>query len=1082
MSRRPLCGLQSVLTALTVLAVLPAPAAAQYFGQNKVQYEAFDFKIITTEHFDVYFYERERPAASDIARMAERSYAQLSRILNHQFKERKPIVVYASHSDFIQTNATPGEVGETTLGFTDFLKHRNIFPLAGAYAENEEVLMHEMVHQFQYDIWSGGKAGSGVATIIAVNPPLWFVEGMAAYLSRGPYDTETSMILRDAALEGKLPTIDQMANDPRIFPYRFGQALLSYIAERWGDEAIGAILQGSRVGGLESSFRRTLGLSLSQLSEQWRDAVLRKYLPEIGDRVKAASVAKALLTEETSDGTLHLSPALSPDGKSVAYFSEADFYFVDLYLADGETGKRKRRLFKSTFSSNYETFRFVNSAASFSPDGRFVAVAGKRGPKDEILILDVARNRQVGRVKPELDGITTPSWSPDGTQLVFTGYVGGLSDLFVVGRDGRNLRRLTDDKYAEFHPVWSPDGKSIAFSTDRGPGTDFETLETGNWRIALYDLAMSTVRVLDLMDVGKNVSPQWSPDGQSLAFVSDRNGVNNVFLYDLAAGQVFRLTNFYSGVQGISPLSPVLSWAREADRIAFVYYEDSKYDVYTIDDPRSLRRDPYVPISQAQYAALASTSAATPSAAAAGAAVAVQPSDTAKAQGVGVGGSLYRTPQGLRSAGELAPGDSARRAGPISIVALLDSATLALPDTTEFTERPYRVRFSPDYVSRPSIGYTRDNFGRGFFGGSTVSLSDMLGNHQMVFSGYVNGSLVESQILAAYANLSSRINWAAGVAQEPYFFLEPSEIRVGTPFPDENTFVTNIRRIVLRQVFGQASYPFSRFRRLEGSIRAVNVTDDNLEIREPYDPSTGFPTEEPSLVTVDRPGATYLQPALALVHDNTVFGYTGPLFGRRWRFEGAYNVGSWRFSQLTADYRRYDQIAGPVVFATRFLYFGRIGRDAEQFRLFAGTTELIRGHTSGSYRREECFDSDDVGTSTGCVELDRLVGTQVALGSAELRFPILTQQIFKGLPLGVPPIEGALFYDVGLTWDENSTVRWRHEAGDDRDPAVRVPLHTVGASARMNLLGFVVLRLDYARPINRPGVGGLWTLSLGPTF
>ena len=137
-----------------------------------------------------------------------------------------------------------------------------------------------------------------------------------------------------------------------------------------------------------------------------------------------------------------------------------------------------------------------------------------------------------------------------------------------------------------------------------------------------------------------------------------------------------------------------------------------------------------------------------------------------------------------------------------------------------------------------------------------------------------------------------------------------------------------------------------------------------------------------------------------------------------------------------------------------------MGRDADQFRLFAGTTDLIRGHTSGSYRREECFDGDDVGTSTGCVELDRLVGTQVAVGSAELRFPILTQQVFKGLPLGVPPIEGAVFYDVGLAWDENSIVRLRQETGDERDPRVRVPLHTVGGSLRMNLLGFVVLVLS----------------------
>jgi hypothetical protein len=116
---------------LAFSAALPAVASAQYFGQNKVQYKTFDFQIIQTEHFDVYFYPREREAAMDAARMAERSYARLSRVLNHEFHERKPIILYASHSDFQQTNATSGEVSEGTGGFTDFLKHRNILPFTG---------------------------------------------------------------------------------------------------------------------------------------------------------------------------------------------------------------------------------------------------------------------------------------------------------------------------------------------------------------------------------------------------------------------------------------------------------------------------------------------------------------------------------------------------------------------------------------------------------------------------------------------------------------------------------------------------------------------------------------------------------------------------------------------------------------------------------------------------------------------------------------------------------------------------------------------------------------------------------------
>ncbi|HRP09281.1 MAG TPA: hypothetical protein PLL69_12420, partial [Gemmatimonadales bacterium] len=299
---------------LAVALATPAAVRGQYFGQNKVQYTRFDFRVIETEHFDVYYYEEERQAAYDAARMAERSYARLSRVLRHQFRERKPIILYASHSDFQQTNTTSGEVGEGTGGFTDFLKHRNVLPFTGSYADFAHVLQHEMVHQFQYDTWAGGKAGGGLQTIIAVNPPLWFVEGMAEYFSAGPVDPNTAMWLRDAAAEGKLPTIRQLETDPRIFPYRFGQAIVSYIGARWGDEAIGAILSASRSGSLEGAFRRVIGLDFVQLGDQWRDATQKAYLPLLGQQVPASQIATAVLNKEQSEGTLHLAPALSPGG------------------------------------------------------------------------------------------------------------------------------------------------------------------------------------------------------------------------------------------------------------------------------------------------------------------------------------------------------------------------------------------------------------------------------------------------------------------------------------------------------------------------------------------------------------------------------------------------------------------------------------------------------------------------------------------------------------------------------------------------------------------------------------------------
>src|SRR3989449_9398798 len=164
------------------------------------------------------------------------------------------------------------------------------------------------------------------------------MEGMAEYLSLGPIDNHTAMWLRDASLEGHLPTLQQLTYG-QVFPYYFGHAIWAFIGEKWGDEAIGQILQASVSGGVEGSFKRTLGVTLDDLMSQWRDAVQTTYLPQLADHYRARRIAQPLLTQKRSEGTLHLAPALTPDGRQIAYFSEKNSFFVDLYLADAETGK-----------------------------------------------------------------------------------------------------------------------------------------------------------------------------------------------------------------------------------------------------------------------------------------------------------------------------------------------------------------------------------------------------------------------------------------------------------------------------------------------------------------------------------------------------------------------------------------------------------------------------------------------------------------------------------------------------------------------------------------------------------------------
>ena len=217
----------ALIVALTLAVAAPSTALAQggYFGRNKVQYQEFDFKVLKTEHFDIYFYPEEEDAARIASRLAERWYTRLSSLLDHELRGRQPLILYASGPHFRQTNTIEGELGEGTGGVTEAAKRRIVLPFAGPIEATDHVLGHELVHAFQYHI-TNTNAQSGAMSALTL--PLVVHRGMAEYLSIGPVDPHTAMWMREATRREKLPEIKDLS-DPQYFPYRYGQALWAFI-------------------------------------------------------------------------------------------------------------------------------------------------------------------------------------------------------------------------------------------------------------------------------------------------------------------------------------------------------------------------------------------------------------------------------------------------------------------------------------------------------------------------------------------------------------------------------------------------------------------------------------------------------------------------------------------------------------------------------------------------------------------------------------------------------------------------------------------------------------------------------------
>jgi hypothetical protein len=1057
-----------ILATLAVLLCATRLDAQQYFGMNQVQYKHFEWRVIETEHFLIHYYPEERAGAMDAARMAERSYARLSKVLDHQFREKKPIILFSSRAEFAQSNVF-GELPEGVGGATEPLRHRLILPLTGDLGSFDHVLAHEMVHEFQFDIFARGKAGANLQTLNQIDPPLWFMEGMAEYLSIGPGHVLTASWVRDAAVNGNLPTIEQMTERPdKYFPYRYGEALWEYIGERWGDAAIGEILQNATTLGIARAFQRQLGLTLHELSDDWRESVNAKYLPQAAALDRPRTFAQPLLTEKRSGGQIFLAPSLSSDGNRIAFLSNGNEkrgeLFIDLWLADARTGKRIKRLVESTLNPNFEELRLLYSQSSFSNDGRTLAFTAQREGKDVLYLMDVAKASVRARLDLPVDAVWSPVWSPDDKQIAFSGARGGITDIYIVNADGKGLRQLTNDTYGDLQPAWSPDGRRIAFATERSPETNLSILKLSKWRIAVMDAQSGAIEVLPGQG-GLNLNPQWSPDGRELAFISDRTGIPNVFLYDFGTQQHYQITNVLGGVSAITEYSPAISWARGADKMAFTYYEKGDYTVWTFNNPRALRKTAFQPTGVNLAARLVPADSTVAAAPTAFDSLTLRPRS-------GEPTSVYRGSSGTRQSSVLPLGEAIQDA-PASIGALNADPNLGLPDTTRFKQYAYHAAFHPDYIADPSLGYT-PNYGN-FSGGTAFVFSDLLGNHQLAVSGYINGKLSDASVFLGYANLSRRVQYSTGVLQAPAYVPISSGC-----IQDPNGILNcslNYFRYVIRNVFVTGQYPFNRFTRVETGLQLNSISQGFVSIVQQC--LNGLCGDQRFQDGQSLPSITYATPSAAFVSDNTLFGTTGPVMGRRMRFQVSQNVGKLRFTDYLADYRRYDPIIfNTLTLATRFMSSLSVGHDETFFQKYIGRPDFIRGYDRANFSPYDCTSQLGGGINSTCSNT-QLAGSRVAIANAELRFPII-RRFDIGSSFGLPPVDGLIFYDAGLAWSAGQTPSLKRPENFDAN-LQRYPLTSYGAGLRVNLFNLAILRWDYARPQNgnrKPN----WTFSLGASF
>jgi len=1007
------------ISGLAVFLLSPA-LDAQYFGRNKVQYQKFDFRIIKTKHFDVYYYPEFKGVAEESARLAERWYARISRMLGHELKGRQPLILYSSSPHFQQTTVLSGLIGEGTGGVTESLKRRIILPVGSSPYETDHVIGHELVHAFQYDMTSEGGPSAGMNPGLA-RVPLWFIEGLAEYLSIGSVDPHTAMWMRDATRRNFLPTIKKMDNPYKYFPYRYGQAFWAYVTGRWGDEMVSRLMKSvGRVGDLEAVAAKVLGTTNEQLTKDWHEAYKKTYEP-ILEQTQPSHPASRVLMKGEEENPYNVSPVISPDGQNIMYLSTRDLFSIDLYLADARTGKVKKKITQTAVDPEFESIQFIRSAGAWDPRSKTFAFGAISKGKPILTFFDLDKEKIVDEIEfKNLDEIFSPTWAPDGQSIAFSAMTGGKSDLFIYDLKTKVSRQITDDFFADLHPSWSPDGRSVAFVTDRFT-TDLALLSIGDYELALLDPVSGKIERVPAFSAAKNINPQWTPDSTSLIFLSDHSGKSDIYRIDLKTQKLYQITNLYTGVSGITDLSPAISVAKRTGQLVYSGYDGGYYTVYEIDSPEALQGDPDIAT---------------------------------------FGGKLLSV---------LPPREEPGGA----LLGLLRNPLFGLPEQVEFPVSSYKPKLTLDYVAPPQIGVGVDRFGTYTGGGVGLFWGDMLGYHSLGTIIQSTSRLKDLTGVVQYMNSQRRWNWGAAAGRIPYVY---GGYAVNY---DPISGVYNEEQYLFWQVNYQASgfvaYPLNQSQRVEVYAGYQYIDFDAEKIVQSYT-WDGYPLSRDTIKLPSAPSIQYAYTSFALVYDSSLYGATAPIFGQSYMVEVTPTIGSFDMYTIMADYRRYLMPVRPFTIALRALHYGRYGPDAEDPRmypLYIGYESMVRGYDYYSY------DINEYPGGTGGFNQSRLYGSKFLVGNAELRFPLFgVLGLGKGY-YGVFPIDMLFFYDWGVAWFADAAGQNNKPTflGGRREP-----ISSAGVGLRVNVFGYLVIGVNYVKPFDRNDKGWYLQFSFWPGF
>jgi len=998
------------------------------FGKNIVQYREFDWKYIETKYFDVFYNKGSKYLAEFAAMSAEKALQSVQNTLNYRINKRIRLIIFDTHNEFQQTNVISQFMTEGIGGVTELAKNRMVVPFQGSYSQFNHVIHHELVHAVINDMFYGGTFQTALRSGNLGKIPIWINEGLAEFESSGGYNIETDMFMRDVSLNEKLRDLDKMNN---YYAYRGGQAFFWYVAEKYGKERVGDLINRLRVQrNLEQAFKSAFNLDIEEFSEEFKNDLKKFYWPDIAKYEGPRDFSERITNSEKEKNFYNSSPTISPDGKKMAYISAPGGMFSIMLRDMDDKKKEPEKLVSSFRTQDFEDLNILTPGISWNPEGSKIAVSAKAGGEDAIFLVDIETG-DYEKMKFGLRSISSVNWSPDGNMLAFVGSADGQSDIYTYNFETTNLINITDDVFSDFHPVWATDSKQIFFISDRTDNIrgDFSSDSFNMWNYDFDYVDIYNIQIEDKTINRITFSPEYnktslavSANGNDILFTADNNGILNIYRLNLESNRLIPITNSLTGITQLS-LSP------DESKLLFSTQINGAYDIYMMRYPfeKKLEVDT-LPITKFRESAIAKQNIIQE----------LKQDDTISGDGdfSEIEHKVYGNFEVEFSRQQV-------------IKPNVDAETKTVDDYLEtisdvedtvynFSEHDYKITFSPDFIS----GNPGFSTFWGFQGITQLLFSDVLGDHKIFVQANLLIDLRNSTFYAAYLYQPEVIDYMIAASHQAAF------IYYGY---NEETGEDSLYRFRNYGAELTASYPLDLFNRIEWGLSWKNVSKENV-----------LKASEPSISRM------LFIPQGRYVHDDVLYSYFGPIRGSRYYlgFMGTPKLSNDGVGFLTVngDFRNYFQISDMTSIAIRGAFGASMGPNPQNFYL-GGTDYWINSWFS--YDRMPFNEPEDFAFINSSIIMPlrgygvgNISGNRYFLTNVEFRFPFIGWFFAAPIPIA-QAFMGAVFFDMGGAWS-GDLASFKSITIDDKDRKIpKNLLMSAGVGLRTYLLG-IPLKIDIA--------------------